>query len=125
MLNSNNMVRIILPCVRTDNGIKPNFNLIDKYLEVANSVLANNPNISHEEWKKKTIEQLKNDPDLNILVQDGRFNTSLMGTFLVTQGVTSTSVFDFSSRHFTIIAKSKQYLNCHPCSVFRNHRWSL
>jgi hypothetical protein len=68
MLNSNNMVRLILPCVRTDNGIKPNFNLIDKYLEVTNHILANNPNISYDEWKKKAIEQLKNDPDLNILV---------------------------------------------------------
>lgn len=110
MLNSNNMVRIILPCVRTDNGIKPNFNLIDKYLEVTNNILANNPNISYDEWKKKTIEQLKNDPDLNILVQDGKFNTSLMGTFLVTQGVTSTSVLDFSSDELDTMEKQESDL---------------
>ena len=103
-IENNGMTFVILPCIKQNGSVKPDFSMVQAFQKIVDEVTEKNLNATPEQREKLITQKVAATPALReLLTASGRLDNNKFGAFLLTDGLISSQYFDVDNENKMVV----------------------
>lgn len=94
-IQNNGMTYLILPCIKQNGSVMPDFSIVTTFENIINDVNEKNPNASPQQREQLITKKVAATPALrSLLTASGKLDSNKFGAFLLTDGLITDQYLD-------------------------------
>ena len=94
-IQNNGMTYLILPCIKQNNSVMPDFSIVTTFENIINDINEKNPNASPQQREQLITKKVAATPVLrSLLTASGKLDSNKFGAFLLTDGLITDQYLD-------------------------------
>lgn len=94
-IQNNGMTYLILPCIKQNNSVMPDFSIVTTFENIINDINEKNPNASPQQREQLITKKVAATPALrSLLTASGKLDSNKFGAFLLTDGLITDQYLD-------------------------------